>query len=411
MTPGTRKAVLLIMTVVIPLLCLPRFGFASEGLPKDDSGAYQYTYDYLFMIDALIRHEKYQRARVELDALLERVKQRPNETALARQAYGYLSIGINDYAAAIEHFLFAVATGALPDQVSHNLRYTLAQLLYHEGRFREGLQQLQAWFAQRDRPTPESRVLSARLHYGLKQWKQAVEALKLAIAEADSPRESWYQMLVGIYFEQEWFKQSVPVLRSMLKLFPGKPQYWQQLSGVLLQLGRERQAVAVLSLAAEQKLLNEAGQLRLARLYLQQNNPLDAAELLAAGLDSGDVDVTVDNLNLLVDAWLLARDQQRALAVLGRLAEIDKSGSPQLRAGRVLMESEQWRRAVTQLEQGISLISKPAFEDWLLLGNAHYRLENREAAKSAFEAAQRLARDEKQRQLSGSWIEYLGTSD
>jgi tetratricopeptide (TPR) repeat protein len=408
MNPGIQNLVMRIIRILaLPLLLYCGVTSASDELPKDAPEAARYTYDYLFMIDALIRHDKYQRARVELDALLERVKQNPNETALARQAYGYLSIGLNDYAAAIEHFLFAIESGALPAHISHNLRYTLAQLMYQEEHYREGLEQIKLWFEQTEKPNPESRVLLASLHYGLKQWREAIKALKLAIAAVDSPQESWYQMLVGLYFETKQFKKSVPVLQTMLTRFPGKSLYWQQLSDVLLQLGRVQKSAAILSLAAERNLIDEAGLLRLAKLYLQLNTPLDAAELLTARVENGDIKTNKENLNLLVDAWLLARDQSRALQALERLAEIDKSGKPQLRSGRLLMELEHWQAAASQLEIGLRQARKPVFDDWLLLGSAHYRLENRDAAKSAFESALGAATDDNQRELVQRWLDYL----
>lgn len=407
MNKGIQTISRLGLKIIILMLFIPAALSASDELPKDAAEADRYTYDYLYMIDVLIRNEKYQRAKVELDALLVRVKEKPDEIALTRQAYGYLSIGLKDYKSAIEHFQFAVESGALPPQVTLSLRYTLAQLLYQEERYKAGLQQLKIWFVKRDKPSPESRVLLASLYYALKQYRKAIKPLKLAIKQSDSPRESWYQMLVGLYFETKQYKQSVPVLQVMVKKYSDKALYWQQLSDVLLQLGREQKAIAVLSLAAEKNLVDEDGLMRLAKLYLQLNSPLDAAELLEARLESNDIKTDKDSLNLLVDARLLARDQQRALKVLKRLAEIDRSGKPQLRMGRLLMELEQWQAATTQLEQGIKLSKKPAFDDWVLLGSALYRLEKPEAAREAFESALSVSKNEKSEKLAQKWIEYL----
>ncbi|MEJ2621873.1 MAG: hypothetical protein P8163_16930, partial [Candidatus Thiodiazotropha sp.] len=70
---------------------------------------------------------------------------------------------------------------------------------------------------------------------------------------------------------------------------------------------------------------------------------------------------------------------------------------------------EQWLAAQKQLEKGIKLTRKPAFEDWLLLGSCHYRLENRTAALSAFESALKLAGKPQQTELAQRWIDYLDT--
>ncbi|MCG7873518.1 MAG: tetratricopeptide repeat protein [Candidatus Thiodiazotropha lotti] len=388
-------------------LCTPLH--AADELPKDAADAKRYTYDYLFMIDALIRNEKYQRARIELDALLERVKQNPDETALTRQAYGYLSIGLKDYPSAIDHFLFAVESGVLPAGVSLNLRYTLAQLMYQEERYKAGLAQLQSWFEQSEKPTPQARVLLASFYYALKKYSKAISALKLAIKQSDSPQESWYQMLVGLYFETRQYKPSVPVLQILVNKYPAKAQYWQQLSDVLLQLGREQQAVAVLSLAASKNLVDESGLIRLAKLYLQLNNPLDAAELISEGIQQGVIRLRKESLTLLVDAWLLAREPEHGIKVLKQLAEIDTSGKPLLRMGRLLMEQERWQEAQQHLAQGIKLARKPAFEDWLLLGSTHYRLADSTAALSAFQSALKLADKPQQTELAQRWIDYLAT--
>jgi tetratricopeptide (TPR) repeat protein len=394
--------------IALVWLLLASYGLnAAEELPREAGEAQRYTYDYLFMIDVLIRNEKYHRARVELDALLERVKREPDETALARQAYGFLSLGLKDYASAIDHFLFAIDSGALPSPVSLNLRYILAQLLYQEARYQAGIAQLQRWFREVDKPTAQSWVLLASLHYGLKQYHKAIEALKQAIDLSPSPQESWYQMLVGLYIETQQYKQSVPLLQKLVKQYPHKEDYWQQLSDVLLQLGRDHKAVAVLSLAAERGLVDESGLIRLAKLMLQLNNPLDAAELLTEKIEHGEIKPGKEPLYLLADAWLLARDQQQALKVFEQLGTIDKSGKPQLRMGRLLIEMEQWQAAQAELELGIERTPNPVFEDWLLLGSTHYRLENHSDARLAFESALGATTKQEQRQLAQRWIDYL----
>jgi predicted Zn-dependent protease len=396
---------------VLPLTVIPCFGAAYEALPKDEVEASRYTHDYLFMIDALIRNEKYERAKSELDALLVRVAQSSHESALARQAYGHLSIAQNDYAAAIEHFQAALTAETLPEQVILGLRYTLAQLFYMRDRFQEGLQQLQNWFAEVPQPSAESYVLAARFHYALAQWKQAVDALKQAIAKVDRPKEAWYQMLVGIYLEQHQYQKTIPVLQTMLKHFPDNTQYWEQLSNILLQLKRPRKAAATLALAAERDLLDEGALLRLAMLFLQQRMPYDAAELITKKLALGMIRETQESLSLLVDAWILAREPQNALKVLKKLTKIDQSGQSHLRSGRVLIEQEQWQQAASELKTGIRLAGQGVFEDWVLLGNAYYHLQKIDKARLAFESAQASATNDQQRDLASNWVVYLKRVD
>jgi tetratricopeptide (TPR) repeat protein len=397
----------LIKWFVWGLLCLGTCVGYAQPLPKDEAQAKHYTYDYLFMIDALIRHEKYDRAKLELDALLERVRGNQEDTALARQAYGYLHIGLNDFPRAIDDFFAALGAGTLPEAVALNLRYTLAQLLYGEARYREGLEQLDIWKNKTPSIPSEAEVLTGRLQYALQAWQAAYDSLQRAISKSSQPQESWYQMWVGICFERNWLKRSIPILRQMLERFPERREYWQQLANVYLQLDQVSRAVSVLILADQRDLLDQEGLLRLARMMMQNQTPYDTARLMTSWFDQGKLTQTAEHLELLADAWLLAREPQQALTVLQRQGRVDRSGKAQLRAGKILFEQEHWQEAAEQLASGLKLSKSDKFEDWLLLGNAHYRLQHWDDARSAIESALELARDERQRTLARDWLDYL----
>ena len=266
---------------------------------------------------------------------------------------------------------------------------------------------LKRWFADEEKPSLEARVLLAQIHYSLRQWKPAIRQMKLVIKQSPKPHESWYQLLVGLYLETDQFKPAAKLLKKMVRLFPDRVSYWQQLSGVLLRLRREKEATAVMSLAAEKGLLKPEEHIRLARLYLHQNMPLNAAELLSEKIESGEVKRSVRHLNLLVDAWLLSREPEKALAVLDELTKLDGSGQPDLRAGALLLEQERWQEATDRLQRGLKTSKKPAARDWLLLGTAHIRMDDREAAVTAFSQAQDLAKAKQDKQQAQRWLEYL----
>lgn len=378
----------------------------AEHKDDADKDASQFTYDYLFLVEALIRHERYPEARKELDGLLQRVEEK-YEKALVHQTYGYVSIGLDDYPGAIGHFQQAIKSGALPAEVNHNLRYTTAQLLLQEGKNQAALNLLKRWFADEEKPSLEARVLLAQIHYSLRQWKPAIHQMELVIKQSPKPHESWYQLLVGLYLETNQLKPAAKLLKKMVRLFPDRVSYWQQLSGVLLQLRREKEASAVMTLAADKGLLKTTELIRLARLFLHQNMPLNAAELLSEKIEVGEVDRNVKHLNLLVDAWLLSREPDKALAVLDELAKLDRSGRPDLRAGALLLEQERWQEAVDRLQRGLKSSKKPAARDWLLLGTAQIRLDDKEAAITTFTQALEQAKTKQDKQQAQRWLEYL----
>jgi tetratricopeptide (TPR) repeat protein len=391
------------------LLLLFGLPLAAE-LSEQEKNAAKYTYDYLTLVEALVRHERYGEARRELDALLRRVEGNVYETAMAHQSYGYVAIGLNDYPKAIEYFQKAIDSGQLPQEVNHSLRFTNAQLLLQESKPKAALKLLKRWFEDEKRPSAAARVLLAQIHYALKQWQSAIREMKRALAQADSPQESWYQFLVGLYLESDQLKPAAELLQRMLQLFPDNGLYWRQLAGVLLQSGRERRAAATLAVAAQKGLLESADLLRLARLYLHQEMPLNAADLLTQALKEGELARDKEPLSLLADAWLLAREQERALKVLGELTGIDRSGRAQLRAGALLFELERWQEAAAMLEKGLRMSDKPNRSDWLLLGVAAVRTNDRETAKKAFSRALQLTDSKPEQEQTQKWLDYLQMS-
>ncbi|MBL3600278.1 MAG: transposase [gamma proteobacterium endosymbiont of Lamellibrachia anaximandri] len=389
------------------LLLLVGFGTYAEEEGGDEYIATQLTYDYLFLVEALIRHERYTEAAEELDGLLARVADNRYETALVHQTYGYVAIGLNDYPAAITHFMQAINSLALPDQVTHSLRYTTAQLQLQEDNAKAALQLLQFWFELEQQPPPRARVLLAQVYRSLARWKPAIKALKLAIKQSDEVEESWYQLLVGLYLETEQLKPAAELLQQMVGMFPGNAGYWRQLAGVLMQQRREKAATAVMALAAEKRLL-KAGELRrLASLYLHQNMPLDAAELVETHIMSGLLKANVRNLSLLADAWVLAREPEKALPIFSRLSNIDLSGRSDLKWGSLLIELELWETAATRLQRGIERKKKPSARDWLLLGTSYARSERRQQAIEAFTEARDASVKKQERQQAEQWLEYL----
>ncbi len=391
----------------ILLLLLVGFGTQAEEDGGDEYIATQLTYDYLFLVEALIRHERYTEAAEELDGLLARVADNRYETALVHQTYGYVAIGLNDYLAAITHFMGAINSSALPDQVTHSLRYTTAQLQLQEDNAKAALQLLQLWFELEQQPPPRAYVLLAQVYRSLARWKPAIKALKLAIKQSDEVEESWYQLLVGLYLETEQLQPAAELLQKMVGMFPDNADYWRQLAGVLMQQQREKAATAVMALAAEKGLL-KAGELRrLANLYLHQNMPLDAAELVETHIMSGLLKANVRNLSLLADAWVLAREPEKALPIFSRLSNIDLSGRSDLKWGSLLIELELWETAATRLQRGIERKKKPSARDWLLLGTSYARSERRQQAIDAFTKARDASVKKQERHQAEQWLEYL----
>jgi tetratricopeptide (TPR) repeat protein len=187
--------------------------------------------------------------------------------------------------------------------------------------------------------------------------------------------------------------------------FP-KKSYWIQLAAVYSELGRDLDSLAAQQLAHAQGLLTTDRELtRLAQLYLFNDLPFAAARVIQQGLDDGLVEDKSSNWRLHGDAWLAAREYEKALAPLHKAAELSDDGDLYLRLGQVYVQREEWSKAVETLGQALGKGSlKDIGNAHLLIGIANYNQKKIGAARSSFAKA----RDsEKTKESANRWLKHI----
>ncbi len=181
-----------------------------------------------------------------------------------------------------------------------------------------------------------------------------------------------------------------------------------QLVAVYGALEREEDALAALSLADRLGLLESSQERRrLVQLQLFRGIPLAAAQLLERDLAAGRIEDSQRHLELLANAWTLAREDERAREPLTRAAEAAEDGRLWLRLGRIHLNAGRWADAQRAIERALArggLDDEGAAQ--LLLGVARYERGRYEEARRAFERA--LAH-RKTRPSARVWLELIAT--
>ena len=197
----------------------------------------------------------------------------------------------------------------------------------------------------------------------------------------------------------------VPVLERLVAEFP-KKTYWMQLSAVYAELGKHEKALALLELAYEQGLLTQGNELmNLAQLYLYNQIPYRAAEVLEEGMKSGAIQPDARAWQLLADSWLHARERQRALPPLQRAAEESESGDAYVRLAQIYLERESWEEARRALDGALEKgrLTSPGHA-YLMLGIADASEKRWDDAARAFTEAQEYEPTQK---IAQSWLRHL----
>jgi len=398
----------------LPLLLI-LLVITTASIAKEDS---QYlltekTYKALNSAQELMETEKYSTAEVQLKALLNQSTLSPYEIAVVQQTLGFLYSSQEDYKKASTLFQQALDSEALPEKVSHNLRYNLAQLLLADEQYKKGIELLETWLKTEPSPPNNAQVLLASAYYQVKNYPKTIKHISIAIKNDKSAKEAWYQVLLSAHLELKQYKSAITVLETLIPRYPYQQNYWAQLSALYLQQNKEFTALAVKILAQRLELGDGKTLVNLADMYRYLHIPFKSAHLLTHALENGTIESNFENLNRLADSWLAAKEGQKAADVLQRVAILDTSGESDLKYGRVLFGLEKWQQAIEPLSTSLKkLKGKRVGTASLLLGMTQFHLGQLEKAKASFTKAVSF---ENERNQAGQWLRHvenlMGESD
>ncbi len=335
------------------------------------------TYDLLNVVRANMEENSYHTAIQKLTVYLDEENIKAYDKAVINQTLGYAYNAQENYKLSIESFVKAVSTNALPDKVTHELTYIIAQLYIHAEEYTEGLSYLDKWFEKESNPSSEAHLLAASAYYQINQFKKLIPHAKYAIEKSDAPQQSWYELLIAGYYETKMYRDAALLLETMINKYPDNDSYWLQLVAVYQQNKQETKALAISELAYEKGILKGDDIIQLAQTYLYLQLPLEAAAILDSEINNGTIDSSKANIELLSNSWLLAHDEEKAAFTLEQYISKFNDISLNYKLAHIYVELENWDKAKNTLETVVTdknITTQPKIEAtaWLLLGISSY---------------------------------------
>lgn len=384
--------VLTALFVTSVLLAAPDAGAAADKKVKPKTKRVQAVSEWAFKrLNAAhdaIAEQKYPEALAKLDELKSRPRLNDHEQALVWQSYGYIYGVQEKYQEAIEAFERCLAKDALPDAARLNVQFNVAQLYVVLERFPDAVRVFEQWIDETEDPSPNAHYVYALALYQSGDKQRALEQVQEAITKAKSPKESWLQIALAVHVENKQYAEALGIVETLAGLYP-KKHYWVQLSALYAQNEDYEKALAAMVLAYQQGMLTQERELtHLAQLYFFNKIPYQAALVLEDGMREGHVSETAETWRLLADAWVAARDRDKAERPLEQAAAHASDGQLYLRLAHVQIEHEEWAAARKSLKRALEKgqLSDPGNAQ-LLLGIASASDSHWEEARTAFEAA------------------------
>jgi hypothetical protein len=328
------------------------------------------------------------------------------EKAIVLQTLGFVYASSNHEQKAIATFEQAIATNALPQQVHEQMMFNVAQLYIQDDKWDKGIQALNTYLQDSCNPLPDAHVLLASTYAEKKRWQEALKQVNLALVKAKQPKESWLQLKLALHYELKDMPHCAEVLVNLVGLAPQKEEYWKQLSSILFEIKKDPEALAVFALAERKGYVDTETEYRnLANMYMFMQIPLKAATLLQRGFDTKAVEGTEKTLELLANAWLVAREYDKAEVAMKRAAAVANSGELFKRLAQIQIENENWKGALESLQKaqqkgGVKDPGELAF----LTGVVAVELKQWKVADAALRQAMQ---HEKTAKMAAQWLNHL----
>lgn len=353
--------------------------------------------------------DNYPGAKAALTKLSNRRKLKPFEAAKISQFLGYVEYELDNPTGALKHFEKALEGEGLPPKDRNQLTFNVAQLMLQEGQVDKAIKMLEGWFKANENPKADAYFIMANAYVMKDDFKSALKWANQGLDRVTNPREQWLQMAVGLNFQDGNYQKCREILETLVSKWP-KKQYWRQLSGIYGQLKLEKEQLAAFELTHRQQLLTTTNELvQMAQLYMYHDVPFKAGKLVEAGLEDGSIENTQKNWKLLSDAWIAAREMERAIDPLTKAAIRDDNGELYVQLAQLYIEREEWPKAIDSLQKARRKGGlKNAGQTHFLEGVANYNLKKRSPAKTSFGRAIAASKsDSPTTKNSNQWIRII----
>jgi tetratricopeptide (TPR) repeat protein len=325
---------------------------------------------------------------------------------------------LNDYEGkydqAIPYFEKALQLDSLPNSAHFGLMYSLAQLYAGQEKHQRTIDLMLEYLKFQCDPPPQAYISLGSSYASLKRFNEALPYVQKAIAKSgDKAPESWYLLELAIYFEQKDYASAARHLRGMVARWPEKLKYWEMLSGAYQEQQKDFEALAVLMVAYRKGLFYDAPAdqqekkvLNAVRMNMFVDVPFVAGSILEAEMAAKRVATNEKNLTLLLSAWTQAREFDRAIATIDRLAPLKPDGELYLQKAQLLAEKSAWPQTVEAARQAIAKgnLKKPGGA-YLLIGIASNEMRDWQQALGALREARNY--DNSTRRQATDWIKFV----
>ena len=319
-------------------------------------------------------------------------KKSPYEQHLIHEMQGYAYVRTKQYPQAAKALESELNDGFLTPDETRQHTVAVAQLNYqiknYDKAIQYGTEAIDKGWADAQMPT-----LVAQAYYLKNDWKGVVRFEKSQIDAAQkkglTPANESLQLLLSACLKMNNEDCTDDALQQLVVYHP-KPEYWQQLLYSMFKTVKsDHNLLQTYRLASEVNVLKRPEDYTdFAQLAIEAGSPGEAEQAIEKGLQQNifpDARMKGKAQRLLTDAKRASERDQKTLSKNAREAAASSNGQQDVGLGLAYFGYQQYDKAITALNQGISKggLKSPS-EAQLLLGIAELKKGDKAAALKSF---------------------------
>jgi tetratricopeptide (TPR) repeat protein len=210
--------------------------------------------------------------------------------------------------------------------------------------FDKAAKYIEIWLRENPKPTPEGRMFYTSLLYNqaildpenidMELLKKAQEQVHEALVTALNPKESFYVILMATLQQEERHQESAEILELLVKQYPSKKPYWQQLMNTYSTMAaqskseddaREHNLRAILTIERAQAMghmTTPKDNYNLVGIYFNIKQFDTATRLLHKGLQDGSIESDQQKWELLAYSFQQIHKEFQAIDVLKEASQL-----------------------------------------------------------------------------------------
>ncbi len=263
----------------------------------------------------------FQKALKELQDLEKYCAKKCNdyEKAQVFRFYAFAYYSLDNYSKAVESYRQVyLKSPNIPIAVELDALNSLSQLSYAQEKYDDALKYLSAWMELSTIVGADKYFLRGSINYSKGDKRRALDDINTAISMRESngkiAKEQWYNLQLALNLEKEDYKTGEAILEKLVSNF-SKAKWWVQYANIKGLRGKEKDQLASLDAVHVMGGLDSSRDIvNTAYLYLGNDVPYKAAEILEDGIKSKKVERNVKYLKILSNAWRSAKETDKAIA-------------------------------------------------------------------------------------------------